>query len=218
MNYQAVYERLCARGNARLQEGGHFRRDKPFGWESHHIKPRCLGGGNSRKNLSWLTPREHFVAHALLCRMHPDHKGLADAAHRMSVVDRYGKIGSRVAARLKEEKSVRSRDRLSSIRNSPEFIAKRDAVLASDGFRAGAAARMVARLQTEEGRKAARRGSLKAGAKARDSGQASALAKANLAKINSNPENLERARKRMQAINEKRRLAKASRLSCHVKV
>lgn len=210
---QAIYDALCARGNALLMAEKHFRRSKPFGWESHHIVPRCLGGSNARTNLAWLTPREHFLAHWLLCRLHPEHKGLADAIHKMSVVTRYGKVGSRIAARLKLEKAERSRARMMAIRNTPEFIAKRDAVLGASAFREGASARMAFRMSTEEGRAAAHKGSLKSGAAAKASGQASALAKSNLAKINSNPENIAAARARMIAINEKRRAAKAARLS-----
>ena len=38
--------------------------------ESHHITPRALGGDDSESNLIDLSPREHFVAHLLLARIH----------------------------------------------------------------------------------------------------------------------------------------------------
>lgn len=52
--------------NARLQE-----RAKGNGiyYESHHIIPRSLGGDNEDDNLILLTPKEHFIVHALLVRM-----------------------------------------------------------------------------------------------------------------------------------------------------
>lgn len=44
-------------------------RDKPLGYtEKHHIVPKCLGGGNRKSNIAFLTGREHFIAHAFLAR------------------------------------------------------------------------------------------------------------------------------------------------------
>jgi hypothetical protein len=39
--------------------------------ETHHITPKCLGGGNDEKNLIRLTAREHFICHLLLSEMFP---------------------------------------------------------------------------------------------------------------------------------------------------
>lgn len=39
-----------------------------FYTETHHILPRCLGGGDEENNLVLLTPLEHLVAHILLLR------------------------------------------------------------------------------------------------------------------------------------------------------
>jgi hypothetical protein len=39
-------------------------------YEKHHIIPRCLGGNNSKENLIYLTPKEHFIAHLLLVKMY----------------------------------------------------------------------------------------------------------------------------------------------------
>ena len=44
-------------------------RDKPSICELHHIIPKSLGGSNDSENISHLTPREHFLAHALLTKM-----------------------------------------------------------------------------------------------------------------------------------------------------
>lgn len=38
--------------------------------ENHHIIPRSLGGSDNETNLIKLTPREHFIAHWLLWRIH----------------------------------------------------------------------------------------------------------------------------------------------------
>jgi hypothetical protein len=37
--------------------------------EQHHILPRSLGGSDDPSNLVNLTSREHFICHALLCKM-----------------------------------------------------------------------------------------------------------------------------------------------------
>lgn len=76
MNYQAIYNRLISRGQS--------VRDLEFS-ERHHIIPRCMGGSDSKENLVDLTPEEHFVAHQLLLKMHPQHQGLAHAAKMMTV-------------------------------------------------------------------------------------------------------------------------------------
>lgn len=38
--------------------------------ESHHIDPTSLGGTNNPDNLVLLTPREHYISHHLLYKMH----------------------------------------------------------------------------------------------------------------------------------------------------
>lgn len=52
--------------------------------ERHHVLPRCMGGGDSKENLVALTPEEHYVAHQLLVKLHPDKHQLAFAALRMA--------------------------------------------------------------------------------------------------------------------------------------
>lgn len=47
-------------------------KDKSNYYESHHILPRSLGGGNEKSNLVLLTAREHFIAHKLLVKVYPD--------------------------------------------------------------------------------------------------------------------------------------------------
>lgn len=37
--------------------------------ERHHVLPRCMGGTDRAENRVALTPREHFICHALLVRM-----------------------------------------------------------------------------------------------------------------------------------------------------
>lgn len=69
----------------------HYRQlvEKPRSFESweffelHHILPRCMGGGDDSKNIVKLSPREHQLAHLLLCKMHPKNSQLIFAANMM---------------------------------------------------------------------------------------------------------------------------------------
>lgn len=56
-------------------------------YETHHIIPKCLGGDDRSTNLVKLTAREHFVAHLLLCEMHPNNAKLAYALWAMCTLE-----------------------------------------------------------------------------------------------------------------------------------
>jgi hypothetical protein len=53
--------------------------------EKHHILPRCMGGEDSKENLVYLTPEEHYVCHQILIRMYPNESSLIFAAKMMTV-------------------------------------------------------------------------------------------------------------------------------------
>lgn len=63
MDFKSIYEQLIASAQARPIVPSSYA-------EVHHIKPRCMGGSDSKKNLVPLTAREHFMAHKLLARIH----------------------------------------------------------------------------------------------------------------------------------------------------
>jgi len=63
--------------------------------ERHHIIPRCLGGSNALDNIVSLTPREHFICHLLLTKMH-GHKRLALALTQMMSGKRYLPSSSKI--------------------------------------------------------------------------------------------------------------------------
>jgi hypothetical protein len=80
--------------------------------ESHHIKPRSMGGLDTLDNLVDLTPREHFICHWLLVKMTTgqDHYKMLNALRMMraenSNQQRYKtKITSRVYESIKQEYS-----------------------------------------------------------------------------------------------------------------
>jgi hypothetical protein len=74
VDYQKIYNRLIERAKTRITSDY---------TEKHHIVPRCLGGSDDPSNLVCLTPEEHYLAHQILTKLHPSHKGLAKAAHMM---------------------------------------------------------------------------------------------------------------------------------------
>ena len=74
MDYQKIYNRLIERAKTRVTSDY---------TEKHHIVPRCLGGSDDPSNLVCLTPEEHYLAHQILTKLYPSHKGLSKAAHMM---------------------------------------------------------------------------------------------------------------------------------------
>ena len=74
-----------------------FDRTPPKTYEKHHIIPKALGGTDNSKNLAYLTPREHFIAHLLLLKITEGSNKckMAFAVNRMrNTTDKY-KITSR---------------------------------------------------------------------------------------------------------------------------
>lgn len=76
MNYQSIYQSLISKAQGRI-----FDKNEYF--ESHHIKPRCLGGSDEPSNLVHLTPEEHYVAHQLLVKIYPNNHAIIRAAAMM---------------------------------------------------------------------------------------------------------------------------------------
>lgn len=62
MDYSKIYRDL-------ISSRTHAATDSTI-LEKHHILPRSLGGGDEKQNIVRLTPREHFVAHRLLAKIH----------------------------------------------------------------------------------------------------------------------------------------------------
>lgn len=79
MDYKKIY-------NLIIQRAKNEDRVKKFGsyYESHHIKPKCIGGDDSENNLVLLTAKEHFVCHKLLILIYPNQTKLVYALWMMS--------------------------------------------------------------------------------------------------------------------------------------
>lgn len=71
MDYLAIYNSLVtkAKNEQRSKKQGTY-------YESHHIIPRCMNGTNDKSNLVLLTPKEHYIAHRLLCMIYPENKSI----------------------------------------------------------------------------------------------------------------------------------------------
>lgn len=77
MNYSKHYNLLIERARNRVPPEGYIER--------HHVIPRCMGGSDDRSNLVALTPEEHYLAHLLLVKIHPENHSLVYAANKMTV-------------------------------------------------------------------------------------------------------------------------------------
>lgn len=96
MNYKKIYEDLVARAKDRVLESY---------TEKHHIKPRCMGGGDESENLVSLTPEEHYIAHMLLVKIYPNNRKLIFAANMMANRSNkaYGWIKRKFAIEIKKQ-------------------------------------------------------------------------------------------------------------------
>ena len=77
MNYQRIYDLLIEKARNRVPSVDAY-------YELHHILPKCLNGSNDSNNLIKLTPEEHYLAHQLLVKIHPENKSLVKAANMMT--------------------------------------------------------------------------------------------------------------------------------------
>ena len=76
MDYAKHYRLLIEKARSTLHSADTYL-------ERHHIVPKCVDGSDDLDNLVDLLPEQHFVAHLLLVKMHPDNQKLLYAAHCM---------------------------------------------------------------------------------------------------------------------------------------
>lgn len=96
MNYTRIYGQLIDRAKTRTPPEEYV--------EHHHIIPRCLGGADDKENIVILTPEEHFVAHVLLVKMYPEHRGLIYAVQRMTSASAVFHAGRKTGLKKKHRK------------------------------------------------------------------------------------------------------------------
>lgn len=93
MNYKEIYENLIKRGKNRDVQGY---------TERHHVIPKCMGGTDDSDNLVRLTPEEHFLAHQLLVKIYPSHRGLLNATIMMTTHHTENRINNKLYGWLKK--------------------------------------------------------------------------------------------------------------------
>ena len=103
MDYQRIYNSLIERANDRILEGY---------FENHHIVPKCLGGTDDVKNLTRLTPEEHYVAHQLLVKIYPKNQQLIYAAQMMTVSSENTPRNNKLYGWLKRKYSIICKQRI----------------------------------------------------------------------------------------------------------
>lgn len=113
MDYAKHYSLLISRAVGQTLEGY---------TEKHHILPRCMGGTDDPENLVRLTAREHFVAHQLLVKMHPEVSKLVFALRMLSAAN-YGRQGSRLHTWLRHKMSMTAAENMRNRNQSnPEIL------------------------------------------------------------------------------------------------
>ncbi len=70
MNHTKTYDALILKAKNRNSLKYHKEHQDYIYLETHHIKPKCMGGDNEYENLVNLTAKEHFVAHHLLAKIY----------------------------------------------------------------------------------------------------------------------------------------------------
>ncbi len=110
MNYIIHYNLLINRARSRILDDY---------TEKHHIIPKCLGGSNTKENLVSLTPEEHYVAHQLLVKIHPDNKKLLHAAMMMLACNKNQQRNNRIYGWLRRRYVIECRKRTG--KNNPSY-------------------------------------------------------------------------------------------------
>jgi len=93
MNYIKIYTQLIEKRKLAIVDTVH---------EIHHILPKCLGGSDDDDNLVKLTPREHYIAHLLLIKIHNNNVKLLYAMNMMRVSNGNQRREFRINGRLYE--------------------------------------------------------------------------------------------------------------------
>lgn len=107
MDYKKCYDQLVQRAKNRKTINEYA--------ESHHIIPKSHGGSDDESNLVKLTAREHFIAHLMLVKIHPNSLAMVKAAMFMCTYSftneyrmnnrRYGWLREKFSKRISESQT-----------------------------------------------------------------------------------------------------------------
>ena len=115
MKYLKWYNNIVSNAQCRVKQTSYT--------ETHHIIPKSLGGTNNPDNLVKLFPREHFMCHLLLAKIHStgeENFKMLCALSRFTYKD---KLSSKVYVARMEELRKSRRERMIGERN-PNWGAK----------------------------------------------------------------------------------------------
>lgn len=98
MDYLKIYKDLI--NKRKLNK---YIKTRFFYVEQHHIIPKCMNGTDDADNLVYLTPREHYIAHALLYKIYKSSKFGREICHAFccmcdtsNTLNRHIKYNSRI--------------------------------------------------------------------------------------------------------------------------
>lgn len=117
MNYERVYDQFVI--DRRRKEAALIRDNRHL-WQSHHIIPRSVGGGNGRDNLIRLTHEDHLFAHLLLGKIYG---GYLWAAALLMLGEE--KIGRKARRRYDFARRAYSRAQSERLTGKPGFMTGR---------------------------------------------------------------------------------------------
>lgn len=114
-----------------------------------------MGGGDEKNNLAALTPEEHFVAHQLLCKLHPAVPGLVFALMSMSG-NPHGQRSNKMYGWIKRRLSSKTSAQLQGQWANPEYkkkmLASMRAIQATPEYKAKISAIHKGRIKSEKER------------------------------------------------------------------
>lgn len=127
MDYNKLYDNLIQsailKNRKKIKNGPYY--------ENHHIIPKCLGGSDQKDNIVLLKPKEHYMAHKILCKMYPKSNQLRYAFWLMINASSKGQKRYKTSSRIYENErliiaEIRRETMLTAPHslNNPEMIKK----------------------------------------------------------------------------------------------
>ena len=89
-------------------------------FHKHHIIPKCVNPQS--REVTILTPREHYICHQILIRLHPKHPNLVFSCHRLAHSIKDGSVvyHAWIERRVNKEKSKINKRQAVAKRNAYE--------------------------------------------------------------------------------------------------
>lgn len=116
MNYLQIYKNICDRGQVERQLNY---------FEVHHVVPKCLGGTDDKSNLTTLSAKEHYIAHLLLTKIHPN---CSKIKHAFGMMEASTKTQSRQYSSIQYDKMRKAHSSAMKTNNPMHLKETRDKV------------------------------------------------------------------------------------------